>query len=123
VMAAEQQLRTMAHRHHATMKKLDGLREAWGSRKDRVVSTLETGLGAWSAGLVRGRTEGTRDPVARFATHPLALGTMVLALGYFDFGGARWSDDLIHFGNGYVSSYLAAKGFATGARLRAEKQG
>ena len=122
-MSAEQQLRSMAARHHATMKKLDGLREQWAVRKDRFVSTLETGAGAFAAGLVQGRTEGfARDPVTKFTLHPLALGTTILALGYLDID-ARRTDDIIHFGNGYVASYFAAKGFAFGEHRAIEAHG
>lgn len=121
MIGTEQQLHSMARRHHATMKQLDGLRETWMLRKDRFVTTLETGTGAWFAGVVKGRTEGNPDPLARFVTHPLTLGLGALAIGYLD-AAERWSDDVIHFGNGYLTSFFATKGFATGQALRARSQ-
>ena len=121
-MGANYQLHAMARRHHATMQKLDSLREIWVSRKDRLFGTLETGAGAWIAGMVKGRTEGPAlGSFGKFATHPLTLGTALLALGYLDGAGHR-SDDVVAFGNGYVSSFFAAKGFEMGARMRGEKQ-
>jgi hypothetical protein len=49
----------MARRHHATMKKLDDLRDRFAGVTGRFVGTIETATGAWFGGTIEG---GDRSP-------------------------------------------------------------
>jgi hypothetical protein len=111
----EEHLHHMARRHHATMKKLDGLREKFGGITHRFVSTLEAGAGAWAGGMIEGRTGG-----ATIGPLPinLAVGTLLLVGGHLDLAGNQWSDHLNNLGNGFLGSYFAASGYAFGKRWR-----
>jgi hypothetical protein len=111
----EEHLHHMARRHHATMKKLDGLREKFGGITQRFVSTIEAGAGAWAGGMIEGRTGG-----AAIGPLPinLAVGTLLLAGGHLDLAGSQWSEHLNNLGNGFLGSYFAASGYAFGKRWK-----
>jgi hypothetical protein len=111
----EEHLHHMARRQHATMKKLDGLREKWSARAGFLFSTLEVAAGAWLGGAVEGRTAGST--VLRVPIN-LGTGVVLLAAGHLDLAGEQWSGHLTNLGNGFVSSYLAAVGYAFGKRWK-----
>jgi hypothetical protein len=105
----------MARRHHATMKKLDGIRDRVAGITGRFVGTIETGAGAWLGGAIEGRTGG--GTVLRIPIN-LGVGAILLAAGHLDLAGDRWSDHLNNLGNGFIGSYVAATGYAFGKRWR-----
>ena len=111
----EEHLHHMARRHHATMKKLDGLRDKFAGFTSRFVGTIEMGAGAWIGGAIEGRTNG-----ASIGPLPinLGVGALFLAAGHLDLAGSQWSDHLNNLGNGFVGSYLAASGYAFGKRWK-----
>ena len=111
----EEHLHHMARRHHATMKKLDGLREKFGGITKRSISTLEMGAGAWLGGAIEGRTAG-----AALGPLPinLGVGVLLLAAGHLDLAGDKYSEHLNNIGNGFIGSYLAATGYAFGKRWK-----
>jgi hypothetical protein len=115
----EEHLHHMAKRHHATMQKLDGLRDKFAGFTGRFVGTIETATGAWVGGAIEGRTAGgTVGPL------PINLGVGALFLAGAHLGGehlGRWSDDLNNLGNGFIGSYLAATGYAFGKRWKDTK--
>ena len=111
----EEHLHHMARRHHATMKKLDGIREKFGGITQRAVSTIEMGAGAWLGGTIEGRTGG-----ASLGPLPinLGVGVLLLAAGHLDLAGDKYSEHLNNIGNGFIGSYLAATGYAFGKRWK-----
>ncbi len=111
----EEHLHHMARRHHATMKKLDGLRDKFAGVTGRFVGTIETLTGAWAGGTLEGRTGG-----AAIGPLPvnLGVGIALIGAGHLDLGGGRWNDDLNNLGNGFVGSYFAATGYAFGKRWK-----
>jgi hypothetical protein len=111
----EEHLHHMAKRHHATMKKLDGLREKFSGVTERFVGTLEVGAGAWLGGAVEGRTGG--GTVLKVPIN-LGVGAVLLAAGHLDLAGDQWSGHLNNLGNGFIGSYVAATGYAFGKRWR-----
>jgi hypothetical protein len=108
-------LHHMARRHHATMQKLDGLRDKFAGITGRFVGTLETAAGAWLGGAIEGRTGG--GAVGPLPIN-LGVGALLLVGGHLDLAGGRWSDDLNNLGNGFIGSYLAATGYAFGKRWK-----
>ena len=111
----EEHLHHMARRHHATMKKLDGLREKFSGVTERFVGTIEVGAGAWLGGAVEGRTSG--GTVLKVPIN-LGVGALLLAAGHLDLAGDHWSAHLNNIGNGFIGSYVAATGFAFGKRWK-----
>jgi hypothetical protein len=109
----EEHLHHMAKRHHATMKKLDGIREKVAGHAGRLVGTLETGAGSWLGGAIEGRTAG--GTVLRIPIN-LGIGAILLAVGHMDLAGEGWSNHLNNVGNGFIGSYVAATGYAFGKR-------
>ena len=111
----EEHLHHMARRHHATMKKLDGLREKFAGVTQRFIGTIETGAGAWLGGTIEGRTGG--GTVLKIPIN-LGVGAILLAAGHLDLAGDQWSEHLNNLGNGFVTSYVAATGYAFGKRWK-----
>src|SRR4029079_2781484 len=111
----EEHLHHMARRHHATMKKLDDIRQKVSGITGRFVGTVETGAGAWLGGVTEGRTSG--GTVLGIPIN-LGVGALLLAVGHFELAGAGASDHLNNVGNGLVGSYVAATGYAFGKRWR-----
>ena len=112
----EEHLHHMAKRHHTTMKKLDGLRDKFSGITERFVGTVEVGAGAWLGGIIEGRTSGGTLPLN--VPINLGVGALLLAAGHLDLAGPQWSAHLNNVGNGFVSSYVAATGYAFGKRWR-----
>jgi hypothetical protein len=111
----EEHLHHMARRHHATMKKLDGLREKFSGITQRFVSTVEVGAGSWIGGAIEGRTGG--GTVLKVPIN-LGVGAILLAAGHLDLAGDQWSEHLNNLGNGFIGSYVAATGYAFGKRWK-----
>lgn len=111
----EEHLHHMARRHHATMKKLDGIREKVAGITGRFIGTAETAAGAWIGGAIEGRTAG--GTVLRIPIN-LGVGAILLAVGHLDLVGADWSNHVNNVGNGFIDSYVAATGYAFGKRWR-----
>ncbi len=111
----EEHLHHMARRHHATMKKLDGLRERLSGMTGRLVGTIEVGAGSWIGGAIEGRTGG--GTVLKVPIN-LGVGMLFLAAGHLDLAGTGWSDHLNNLGNGFLGSYVAATGYSFGKRWR-----
>ena len=111
----EEHLHHMARRHHATMKKLDGLRDKFSGITERFIGTVETAAGAWLGGTVEGRTGG--GTVLKVPIN-LGVGVVLLAAGHLDLAGEQWSGHLNNLGNGFVGSYLAAVGYSFGKRWK-----
>ena len=111
----EEHLHHMARRHHATMKKLDGMRAKFAGFTSKFVSTVETSAGAWLGGAIEGRTGG-----ASIGPLPINLGVGALLLvgGHTNLAGAQYSEHLNQLGNGFIGSYLAATGYAFGKRWK-----
>ncbi len=111
----EERLHHMARRHHATMKKLDGIREKVTGYAQKGFGLLETGVGAWGGGMLEGRTGG-----AAFGPLPvnLLVGAGLLVAGYAKLGGDTYSEHFNNLGNGFVGSYFAALGYAFGKRWK-----
>ena len=111
----EEHLHHMARRHHATMQKLDGLRERFAGITQRSIGTIETGVAAWLGGAIEGKTAG-----AALGPVPLNLGAgaLMLVAAHLDLAGNQWSEHLNNIGNGFIGSYLAATGYAFGKRWR-----
>jgi hypothetical protein len=115
VNITEEHLHHMARRHHATMQKLDGIREKYAWVRGRLAGTVENMAGAWLGGTLEGRTAG-----AALGPLPINLGVGValVAASHFDVGGDRWGNDLQNFGNGFIGSWAAATGYAFGKRWK-----
>jgi hypothetical protein len=107
-------LHHMARRHHATMKKLDGIQERYSGVTKRLIGTAETGAGAWIGGAIEGRTAG--GTVLKFPIN-LGVGALLLGAGFLKLAGP-WSDHLNNIGNGFIGSYVAATGYSFGKRWR-----
>ncbi|HSX22255.1 MAG TPA: hypothetical protein VLE97_05720 [Gaiellaceae bacterium] len=137
----EEHLHHMARRHHATMKKLDGLRERFAGITGRFTATIETGAGAWLGGAIEGRTGGkTLGPVP----YNLGAGLLLVAAGHWAGSetqdvsvavaarsaegavfarqhGVRtvgYGDHFNNLGNGLIGSWLAATGYAWGKKWK-----
>jgi hypothetical protein len=114
----EEHLHHMARRHHATMKKLDGIREKIAGISGHAFNTIETGAGAWLGGAFEGKTAG-------MALGPLPInllaGGVLLFAGYTNLAKG-YSEHLSNLGNGLLASYTAALGYAFGKRWRETKQ-
>jgi hypothetical protein len=115
----EEHLHHMARRHHATMKKLDGMRDKFAGFASKSFSTLETAAGAWAGGVIEGRTGG-----AALGPIPvnLGVGALLLVAGHLDLAGDKFSEHFNNIGNGFIGSYLAATGYAFGKRWKDTKQ-
>lgn len=111
----EEHLHHMAKRHHATMKKLDGLKDKFSGITERFVGTIEVGAGAWLGGAIEGRTGG--GTVLRVPIN-LGVGALLLVAGHLDLAGDQWSGHLNNLGNGLIGSYVSATGYAFGKRWR-----
>lgn len=112
---SEAHLHHMAKRHHATMRKLEGLRSKFSGITERFIGTIEVGAGAWLGGLLEGRTNGG---TLLHVPLNLAVGAGLLVAGHLDLAGAGHSAHLNNLGNGFVGSYVAATGYAFGKRWR-----
>jgi hypothetical protein len=111
----EEHLHHMARRHHATMQKLDGLREQITGYAQKSFGLLETGAGAWAGGLIEGRYGGAAlGPLP----YNLLAGVGFLIAGYANLGGDTYSKHLENIGNGFIASYTSALGYAFGKRWR-----
>jgi len=115
----EEHLHHMAKRHHATMKKLDGLRERLSGMTGRLVETLEVGAGSWIGGVIEGRSGG--GTVVKVPIN-LGVGLLFMAAGHLELAGPTWSDHLNNLGNGFLGSYVAATGYSFGKRWRDTKR-
>lgn len=115
----EEHLHHLARRHHATMKKLDGMREKFSGVAGRFVGTVETGVAAWLGGAIEGRTDG--GTVLNIPIN-LGVGAILLALAHagpgLDLPGAQLSGHLQNLGNGFLGSYVAATGYSFGKRWK-----
>ena len=111
----EEHLHHMARRHHATMKKLDGLRDRLSGITGRLVGTVEVGVGSWLGGTIEGRTDG--GTVLKVPIN-LGIGALFLAAQHLDLAGDKWSEHLGNIGNGFLGSYVAATGYAFGKRWK-----
>ena len=110
----EEHLHHMARRHHATMQKLEGIKEKSTRFFTKSFSTLETAAGAWAGGLIEGRWGG-----AAIGPVPINLlaGAVLLAAGHVEWSG-EFGKHFNNLGNGLIGSYLAATGYAFGKRWR-----
>lgn len=113
VTIGPEHLRHLANRHAHAMKKFDALRGKFAGLTKGVVSTLETGAGAWIGGAIEGRTGG--GTVLKVPIN-LGVGALLLAAGHLDLAGDQYSDHLNNLGNGFIGSYVAATGYAFGKR-------
>ena len=114
----EEHLHHMARRHHATMQKLEGIKERSKHFFKKSFSTLETGAGAWIGGLIEGRWGG---PSIGPLPVNLIAGAALLVAAHANLAG-DYSEDCNNLGNGFIGSYLAATGYAFGKRWRDTKQ-
>ena len=111
----EEHLHHMARRHHATMQRLDTIRERIRDISQKSLGMLGSAGGAWAGGLIQGRFErGGLGPIP----YNLLAGVAFLVAGYANAGGERYSEHLNNIGNGFVASYLAGAGLAFGKRWR-----
>jgi hypothetical protein len=114
----EEHLHHMARRHHATMQKLDTIREQITGYAQKSFGVLETGAGAWAGGLIEGRWNGAAlGPLP----YNLLAGVGLLVAGYANLGGPTYSKHFENLGNGFVGSYLAAMGYNFGKNWRESK--
>jgi len=111
----EEHLHHLARRHHATMKKLDGMRDRFAGFSHKAFSTIETAAGAWAGGLIEGRFGG---PTVGPLPVNLLAGAAFLVVGHTDLAGDTLSEHFNNLGNGLIGSYLAATGYAFGKRWR-----
>ena len=111
----EEHLHHMARRHHATMQKLDGIREKISGYAQKSFGLLETGAGAWAGGMLEGKTGGMS--VGPLPVN-LLVGAGLLVAGYANLGGDKYSEHFNNLGNGFIGSYLAATGYAFGKRWK-----
>jgi hypothetical protein len=116
----EEHLHHMARRHHATMQKLDGIREKILGVSHKTFGVLETGFGAWLGGVVEGRFNGLAlGPV------PINLlgGIALIGLGYSNIGAEKgYSEHFSNLGNGLLASYTSAMGYNFGKNWREGKK-
>lgn len=112
----EEHLRHMARRHHATMQKLDAIKETVVGTTGRLVDTIETAGFAWIGGATEGRSGGwALGPVPL----NLLLGVVAVAASHTNrIARGRFKNDLSNAGNGLIGSWAAAVGFAFGKRAR-----
>ncbi|HSX22256.1 MAG TPA: hypothetical protein VLE97_05725 [Gaiellaceae bacterium] len=115
----EEHLHHMARRHHATMQKLDGLRDRFSGIAGRFIGTVEVGAASWLGGALEGRTSGASlGPVP----WNLGIGALFLVGAHLNLanrpGGADYTEHLNNLGNGFVGSYLAATGYAWGRKWK-----
>jgi hypothetical protein len=114
----EEHLHHMARRHHATMKKFDGLKEKFHGYAKGFFSTAEIGAGAWLGGALEGRTSGgSIGPVPI----NLGIGAVLLAVGHLNLTGDKYSDHINNLANGLIGSYAAATGYSFGKRWKETK--
>jgi hypothetical protein len=114
----EEHLHHMARRHHATMQKLDSIKDRIAGYAQKSFGLMETGFGAWAGGVLEGRTGG-------MAVGPLPL-NLLLGAGFLVAGFAstnsptleKYGEHFNNLGNGFVGSYLAATGYAFGKRWK-----
>ena len=111
----EDHLHHMARRHHATMKKLDGIRERSIAVAERFFGTFEIAGGSWLGGAIEGKFDGAT--VLKVPVN-LGIGAALLAVSHFNFPNSHWSGHLSNLGNGFIGSYLAATGYAFGKRWK-----
>ncbi len=111
----EEHLQHMARRHHATMQKLDGIRDKFAGFTGRFVGTIEVAAGSWIGGAIEGRTAG--GSIGPLPIN-LGIGAVFLVVGHLDLQQGKWSADLNNIGNGFIGSYLAATGYAFGKRWK-----
>ena len=102
----------MAQRHHATMKKFDGLREKFTGVARHVATTVEVAAGAWLGGMAEGKTAGAA--VGPLPVNLLAGIALVGASHLKQVDSWGKSDDVNNFGNGFIASYFAATGYSFG---------
>jgi hypothetical protein len=114
----EEHLHHMARRHHATMKKLDGIREKFTTHAGWVIDTVEVGAGAWLGGVAEGKSGGNTFLNVPYNLLAAAAFLTVGHLGIARFGGKDHSDHLNNFGNGLAASFAAASGYAFGKRWK-----
>lgn len=107
----EEHLHRMARRHHATMQKLDGIREEIAEYSNRAFSTIETGGGAWVGGLMDGKLQW---PVSAGAV----FGVGFILLDFLDFGGEKDSARYGNIGKGFLAGPLARVGYRFGQHMR-----
>ncbi len=114
----EEHLHHMARRHHATMRKLDGMQEKLRGYAKGFFSTAEVGAGAWIGGAIEGRTSG-----GTILNVPLNLGfgAVLLAVGHLNLAGDTYSEHINNLANGLIGSYTAAAGYAFGKRWKETK--
>jgi hypothetical protein len=114
----EEHLHHMARRHHATMQKLDTIREKITGFSRHAFGTLEVGAGAWAGGVFEGRFNG-------WALGPLPgnllAGVALLVAGHVKLA-KDYSEHLTNFGNGLLASYTAAVGYNFGKNWREGKK-
>ena len=110
----EEHLHHMARRHHATMQKLNGINEKIFGLTQKTFAAVETGFGSFAGGLIEGRTKNM--PGLGPLPVNLILGAGLLAAGYANVGGERYSSHWNNLGNGFIGSYLASAGYAFGKR-------
>jgi len=115
----EEHLHHMARRHHATMQKLDGIREKVLGVSQKTFGVLETGFGAWLGGVVEGRSGG-------WALGPLPVnllaGIAFIGAGYANLGTEKYSEHFSNIGNGLLASYTAAMGYNFGKNWKEGKK-
>jgi hypothetical protein len=115
VHITEEHLHHMARRHHATMQKLDVLVERNLTKKERWAATAETLGGAWLGGAMEGKSAGAAlGPVP----YNLGAGLVLIGASHFAKVGQRWGEDVHNVGNGLVTSWAAASGYAFGKRWK-----
>ena len=107
-------LHHMAKRHHATMKKLETMQTTFRGMARRFASTAEVGAGAFLAGVVDGKFQ---SPGLGAFPITLGIGGAALVASHLKLAG-NWSEDLNHFGNGFVANWAANTGYAFGKSFR-----
>lgn len=110
----EEHLHHMARRHHATMQKLDSMRETITGYAQRGFGLLETGAGAFAGGLLEGKTNGAA--LGGVVPYNLLGGVAFLVMGYANLGGDTYSKHFENVGNGLIASYTSAIGYKFGKR-------
>lgn len=111
----EEHLHHMARRHHATMKKFEGLQDKFRGYAKGFFSTAEVGAGAWLGGAIEGRTSG--GTVLNVPIN-LGVGALLLVVGHLNLTGDKYSEHINNLGNGFIGSYAAATGYSFGKRWK-----